>query len=604
MKSHVVVVGEVIGTVRIVGEGGEARFSLNNEDGSFFVKTFDPQLVQKASSLQPGDAVTVVGQLYSFVYRRCSKDHIWIKALAIIRGAPPAAESPSAVGMDVLDVMDTTQSVAGEGDLVEWIIREYAERYRHASHATSTYIYILYPAGNGGGVVEWAGTLAPITGYQLDEIASDWVQMIVPEDIAVVRNHLQSIFFRAEMVEFRVITKGGDVRWIRDHSTPVKEGETVRAYGVLQDITEYKNLEARLLQMQEMVLVGKLVEGIAYDFNNLLTVIGCHAEMLLQGVGESTVLGADANKILFAYQRAAWLTKQLLALSHRQMIQPELLDLNALVAEVGEMVRRVTRGIELVLALDPGLGYVRIDQGQAELLVADLIIYVCDSMPKGGRLTISTSRSRESLLGDASEQPQSFAVLKVISDGVKKIPLPAGESEEADANLSIVYEIARQIGATVRPASESEGAAIIVYLPQVEVSGELPGPTQTLSHPSPEEVLVVESDDMVRGIVQRVLQQAGYLVLEARRGNEALEVCARAAKPIALALIETANNADLIKSLPLTYPGVKIILSANVEPKSERHEAFLRRPFTNSELLRVVREALSAGRGRIDFHKS
>ncbi len=588
MDSHVVVSGEVSGSVRIVQGGGEAWLGLKGEGGDFYVKAFDPQLVQACCSLQPGDTVTVVGQLRSFVHKRCGKDHVWIKALSITRGTPPAAEPAIAAGPDV---MDTAHAAAG-GGLVEWVIREYTERYRHASQATSTYAYTLYLA-NGGCAVEWAGALAPIAGYRPDEAADDWTLLVAPEDVPSVREHVQTVFSRADVIEFRVITRSGDVRWVRDHGSPVHEsGATARVYGAIQDITELKSLEARLLQLQEMVLVGKLVGGIAYDFNNLLTVIGCHAEMLLQIVGgENTAPGADAGKILDACQRAAWLTKQLLTLGQRQMIQPELLDLNALVAEVGELVRRVTRGIELELALDPALGYIRADQGQSEQLVANLIIHACDSMPEGGKLTISTGR--EVLPGDVPDQPRSFVVLRVSNAGVRDIPSRAGgRDEEADTSLGIVYEVARQIGATVRAAGGQEGATLSIYLPRVEATGELPRLVQDLPLHSPDAVLVVESDDMVRGVVRRVLQQAGYRVLEARRGDEALDVVAHTLEPIALALVEAANNAEMVERMASAYPRVKVILMAGVEPGPGRGGAFLRKPFTHGDLLRVVREAL------------
>jgi PAS domain S-box-containing protein len=591
MDSHVVVSGEVTGSVRIVEGGGEAWLGLKGEDGSFFVKAYDPQLVQACRSLQPGDTVTVVGQLHSFIHKRCGKHHVWIKALSLARGTPPPAGPPVAPGPKV---MDTAHAVA-EGGLVEWMIREYTERYRHASQVTSTYAYTLYSV-NGGGAVEWAGALAPIAGYRPDEVAGDGTPMVAPEDVSAVREHVQAVFSLADVIEFRVITKDGDVRWVRDHGSPVHEaGATARVYGAMQDITEIKRLEARLLRLQEMVLVGKLIGGIAYDFNNLLTVIGCHAEMLLQVVGgESTAPGADAGKILDACRRAAWLTKQLLTLGQRQMIQPELLDLNALVAEVGELVRRVTRGIELELALDPALGYIRADQGQAEQLVANLIIHACDGMPGGGRLTITTGRG--AWPEESPDRQGQFAVLTVSSAGVREMPSQVGgRDEESDTSLGIVYETARQIGATVRAAGGPEGATLSVYLPQVEATGELPRQAQGLPLHSPDAVLVVESDDMVRGVVRRVLQQVGYRVLEARRGDEALDAIAHAPEPVALALVEAASDAELVERMRSAYPRVKVILMAGVEPAQGRTEAFLRKPFTHGELLRVVRETLAAG---------
>ena len=601
MDSHVVMSGEVSGPVRIVEGGGEAWLSLRGEGGSFFVKAFDPQLVQACRSLQPGDTVTVVGQLRSFVHKRCGNHHVWIKALSIARGTPPpAAEPPVAAGPDVMD----TSHVVAAGGLVEWVIREYTERYRRASQLTSTYAYTLYPA-NGGCVIEWAGALAPIAGYRPDEVAGDWTRMIAPEDVPAVREHVRAILSRAGVIEFRVITKDGDVRWIRDHGSPVQEsGATVRVYGAAQDITEFKRLEARLLRLQEMVLVGRLAKGIAYDLNDLLTVIGCHAEFLLHPAGDERIPpGADAREILDACRRAARLTKRLLGLGHRQMLQPELLDLNVLVAEVGGLVRRVTRGIELELTLDPALGCIQADQGQAEQLVANLIIHACDRMPEGGKLVIETGMA--TMAEGASDRPGPYVVLRMIcaAPAAGKIwdclDSPADTQVDAPASLNLACEAARRIGALIRVADVPEGATLDVYMPQVEEAGESPRITCAPCQRGPETVLLVENENMVREVVRRALLEAGYQVLEAQRGDEVLRLCEEyAGQTIRLALVEAVLPggmavSQLVERMAAAYPRMKIILMSDVEPDPSQNVAFLQKPFTHGELLWMVREALA-----------
>jgi two-component system cell cycle sensor histidine kinase/response regulator CckA len=590
MDSYVVVSGEVSSPIHIVAGDREARFSLKGEGGTFFVKAFDPQLIQVSRSLEPGEPVTVVGHLRSFVFKRCNSHHAVIKAISITPGVPPPAVEP----------VDAERAIA-EGGLVDWVLREYRERCRHASEATCTIVYTLYPA-NGDCAAEWAAALAPITGSSFDEVAGDWTQALHPDDVYLVREHVQSLFSRPGTVEFRVVTRGGGVRWVRDHSTPVQEGETaVRAHGAAQNVTELKRLEARLLQQQEMALVGKLVQGIAYDFNDLLTVIGCHAEFLLSPVGgDHTPPGADAREILDACRRAARLTKRLLGLGRRQMLQPELLDLNVLVAEVSEMIRRMAWRIELEFALDPAMGTIKADRGQVEQLVANLIIHACDRMSEGGKLVVKTGMA--TLPGNASGRPGPYVVLRMscaaLAAGKIWDCLDNSSDAQADetASLNLACEAARRIGALVRVADAPEGASLDVYLPQAEAAGELPWMTRVPSQRGPETVLLVENDDAVREVVRRLLEEAGYQVLEAQRGDEALRLCEEQAIRLALvgALLPGGMAVSkLVGRLTAAHPRMKVILLSNFQPDPGQSVTFLQKPFTHGELLRMVRETLA-----------
>jgi CheY-like chemotaxis protein len=385
----------------------------------------------------------------------------------------------------------------------------------------------------------------------------------------------------------------------------VQEGETaVRAHGAAQDVTELKRLEVRLLQQQEMVLVGKLAQGIAYDFNDLLTVIGCHAEFLLSpACDEHTPPGADAREILDACRRAARLTKRLLGLGRRQMLQPELLDLNVLVAEVGEAVRRVAWHIELEFVLDPALGTIKADQGQVEQLVANLIIHACDRMPEGSKLVIKTGMA--TLPEDASARPGPYVVLRLSCAALAAgeiwgcLDNPADAQADETASLNLACEAARRIGALIRVADAPEGATLDVYLPQAEAAAS-PWIARTLPQCGPETVLLVESEDAVREVIRQALLEVGYQVLEAQRSDEALRLCEEhTGQAIRLALVDAALSGGLAVSKPVerlaaAYPRMKVILLSDVEPDPVQNVAFLQKPFAHGELLRMVREALAS----------
>jgi two-component system cell cycle sensor histidine kinase/response regulator CckA len=599
MDSHVVVSGEVSGSISIVGGDQEARFGLKGQGGSFLVKAFTPQLIQVSRSLEVGMPVTIVGHLRTFTYRRCRSHHVMIKAITISPGVPPLA-----IEAAMADLADAGRAVA-EGGLVDWVLREYQDRYRHASEATSTVVYTLYPA-NGDCAANWAAVLAPIAGFSSDEVAGDWTRMVHPDDVYLAHEHVQNLFSRPGTVEFRVVTRGGGVRWVRDHNLPVQEEEEETAictHGAAQDVTELKRLEARLLQMQEMALVGKLVQGIAYDFNDLLTVIGCRAEFLLHLAGdEHASPGTDAREILDACRRATRLTKRLLGLGRRQVLQPELLDLNVLVAEVGEMVRRMAWRVELEFALDPALGYIKADQGQVEQLVANLIIHACDHMPEGGKLVIKTGMA--ALPEDASDRPGPYVVLRMSCAALEagRIWDSLDSSVDTQAggppSLDFACEAARRIGALVRVADVPEGATLDIYLPQAEAATS-PWIPRALPQCGPETVLLLENEDAVREVVRRLLAEVGYQVLEAQRSDEALCLCEEhSGQVIRLALVDAAlpggmAASKLVERLAAAHPLMKVILLSDVEPDLDQNVGFLRKPFTHGDLLRMVREALA-----------
>jgi len=404
----------------------------------------------------------------------------------------------------------------------------------------------------------------------------------------------------------------------------------VGAISVALDITDRKNAEEalraseeQLRQSQKMEAVGRLAGGVAHDFNNSLTAILGYAEMIARKLPPRDPLQESANEIIRSATRSAGFTRQLLAFSRRQVLQPKVLDLNAEVTDMEKLLRRlIGEDIHLIIQLGPGLSCVKADPGQIEQVILNLAVNARDAMPRGGRLTIETANVMLDAAFSARHegvQPGAYVMLAVNDTGVgmdaeTQLHLfePFFTTKEVGKGtglgLSTVYGIVNQSGGHILVVSSvGQGTAFKIYLPRVDEVGEEPPPREpkdTLSPPGSETILLVEDEDTVRTLVRLNLEDGGYQVLEAADGREALRVSAEHPQPIHLLLTDVVmphlTGPELAKRLQPLRPETRIIYMSGYAAQAihtgmiRPGDVFIEKPFTNDLLLRKIREVLDS----------
>jgi PAS domain S-box-containing protein len=390
---------------------------------------------------------------------------------------------------------------------------------------------------------------------------------------------------------------------------------------VMADVTERKMIEEQLRQAQKMDAVGQLAGGVAHDFNNLLTVITSYGQFLLNALPEQDPRRSDAHQITQAAARAASLTRQLLAFSRRQVLQPQVLDLNEVIGDMERLLRRViSEDIALVTQFESGIGAVKADRGQIEQVVMNLVVNARDAMTNGGVLAISTRVVHLDVAyarRHAGVNPGKHVVFSVRDTGAgmdaatqQRIFEPffttKAKGKGTGLGLSTVYGIVRQSGGHIEVRSApGRGTTFDIILPQVSASlpakaehaigSALPRGTET--------VLIVEDEEAVRLIVRRVLQDQGYAILEARDGNEALRICSQRGSEIDLVLSDVImpgmGGRELSRALSSNRPSLPILFMSGYNDDGELASTggdpgpgVLAKPFTSETLARQVREAL------------
>jgi len=400
-----------------------------------------------------------------------------------------------------------------------------------------------------------------------------------------------------------------------------ENGELIEYKGYLFDNTKRKQLEEQLRQSQKMEAIGRLAGGIAHDFNNLLTAILGYGEFLSKAIPPSSPLSQSVEGIRKASFRAASLTRQLLAFSRRQVLQPKEFDLNSAVAEMHQMLQRlIGEHIELVQRLDPHLGLVRADPGQIEMVIMNLVLNARDAMPEGGRLTIETANvdlDATYASQHVGARPGPHVMLAVSDTGhgmdehtLARIYEPFYTTKErgkgTGLGLSTVYGIVRQSDGYISVASApGRGTTFRIYLPRVAGSNERPRKhsSRAASVRGSETVLLVEDEDVVRDLVRRALTANGYTVLEARHGGEAVEICKERTRPIHLMVTDIImphiNGHELVDRLTELCPGMKVLYMSgytqdviHYQKIVESGVPFLPKPFTPETLVRKVRAVL------------
>jgi signal transduction histidine kinase/FixJ family two-component response regulator len=380
--------------------------------------------------------------------------------------------------------------------------------------------------------------------------------------------------------------------------------------------------EEQLRQSQKLEAIGQLAGGVAHDFNNLLTVIGGYSSILLGRISEDSPHRVAVEEIKKASERASALTRQLLAFSRKQILQPKLLDLNGVIADLEKMVRRlISEDIVLFILTDPLLGKVKADPGQVEQVLLNLIVNARDAMPQGGKLTIETANrflSEEYALRHAASAGR-YVMLAVSDSGcgmdaeVKEhifepFFTTKGAGKGTGLGLSTVYGIVKQSGGHIWLYSElNRGTTFKVYLPRLdENQEELEASIGTTATPKgTETVLLVEDEEQVRGILTDMLESQGYHVVVASDGNEALNIASLHDGTIHLLLTDVVmpqmSGRQLAEHAAAIRPEMKILyMSGYTDDAIVRHGLldeklnFLQKPFDSAAVARKVREVLDS----------
>jgi len=482
-----------------------------------------------------------------------------------------------------------------------------------------------------GRITEVNQTELEMLGYSREEMLGRRVWEFVVEEISekMVRGKASGIIPVEGSFERKYKRKDGTILHvlITDRALKDSEGRIIGIRTALQDISRLKevekekeSLQEQLRQSQKMEAIGRLAGGVAHDFNNLLTVIKGYAQLSLLGLKEDSPLRDALKEIGGAADRASQLTRQLLAFSRRQIFEMKVLNINSIIKDLEKMVRRIIgEDIELVSILADDLGKVKTDPGQIEQVILNLVVNARDAMPEGGRLTIETKDvflDEEYAKSHVAVTAGPYVMLSVSDTGCgmtpevkEKIFEPFFTTKEkgkgTGLGLSTVYGIVKQSGGNIWVYSEpGQGSTFKIYLPRVEEEGEFQRvPIEKEIPKGSETILVIEDDDSVRKVAVRFLKRQGYVVFEAKRGEEALEIFKNHNGPIHLILVDVImpgeSGPQLIERIKENSWEFKVLYMSGYTDNAIVHHGvlkkgveFIQKPFTLESLSRKVREVL------------
>jgi PAS domain S-box-containing protein len=507
----------------------------------------------------------------------------------------------------------------------EEALRASEQRLRTLFETVNLIVLVL----DGQGRVDYVNPyFLRLTGYTRDEaVGSEWFRQFLPE---AQRPPMHAVF--RELIERElhphyqnpVLTKAGEERMISWHNTVLRDpdGRAVGTLSVGEDITERLGLEDRFRQAQKMEAVGRLAGGVAHDFNNVLTAIFGYTD-LLEGELPPGPAHNDLEEIRAATTRAANLTRQLLAFSRRQVLQPAVLNLNHVVENLQKMLPRlIGEDVELRTALAPDLGNASADPGQIEQVIVNLAVNARDAMPTGGRLTIETANadlSDEYAEGHQPVVPGRYVMLAVSDTGIGMAPEIRGRIFEpffttkdkgkgTGLGLSTVYGIVKQSGGYIWVYSEpAHGATFKIYLPRVDAPVEAPAPPRPRG-PAPAgtgTILVAEDDDLLRPLIRSILEVHGYKVLDAPNARAALARAREHAGDIHLLVTDVVmpgeSGRQLARQLLDVRPKLRVLYVSGYTDDAIVHHGmlepglhYLQKPFTPAALVGKVRDVLEA----------
>lgn len=495
------------------------------------------------------------------------------------------------------------------------------ERYRDLVENAHDIIFSLEPGGRFLSVNR-AGEL--ITGFSRDEmVRMNLMQTIAPDHAGKASEMIAETLSgrEAPAYELDLMTKSGHTVSVEVNTKLVKQdGTAVRIQGIARDITARRRLEEQLLQAQKLESIGRLAGGIAHDFNNMLTAINGYSDLTLRQLPEDNPLRKNILNIKTAGERSAMLTNQLLAFSRQQVLHPEVVKPNEIIAETAQMLERVIgEDISLEIELNPNIGRVKVDPGQLSQIIMNLAVNARDAMPTGGRLGIETENiflDPDSAQGFTDLRPGPYVRIAVADTGtgisdadLARIFEPFFTTKEVGRGtglgLATVYGIVRQSGGSIDVKSTvGSGTTFTVHLPRLTEQIPLSFKTETPHAVAigGETILLVEDEEIVRSLLKSLLEACGYKVIEAASGAAALSVC-DAGETIDLMMTDLVmpkmSGRELAEKIVRKLPGLPVIFTSGYTDDTILRDGatndevhFIQKPFTFEAVSAKVRELL------------
>ena len=551
--------------------------------------------------------------------------------------------------LGVMDFMNRTRIVFDQplqaqlgivgSQVGQFLARKQAQEEVHRFVAGSPAVIFALKREGAGWKPAWTSeNVFQLTGYHADEANEPgwWASHLHPEDhdrILATESTLETT--NHLIVEYRFGRRDGTYFWVRDEKRILFDShdQPTEIVGSWSDITERVRLEEQLRQSQKMEAVGQLAGGIAHDFNNLLTVIVGYSDLLLARMPPADPKRTNVADIKHAGEQAAALTRQLLAFSRKQILDPKIIDLNETVSRIEKMLRRlIGEDIILTTILPPSVSKVKVDPGQLEQVIINLAVNARDAMPQGGHLTIETGMTEldDKYCHSRPEcTPGWYTQVSLSDTGCGMSPEvrnhifePFFTTKEpgkgTGLGLATVFGIVKQSGGHIEVYSEvGVGTSFKIYLPAIEEKWtvmQTETPTED-AQPGNEIILLVEDEAIVRTITRLSLETFGYQVIEAGSGAEALELAKTLTEPISLLVTDVImpkmNGRQLATQFQQQFPNLKVLLmSGYTDDAIIRHGviddtyAFIQKPFTPNLLAKKVREVLEEKRVRGEIVKS